>query len=146
MIYTIGFTKTTAEHFFERLRARGVEVMLDIRLNNRSQLAGFAKAPDIGWFLGQLCGTEYIHDDFFAPTEEILKAYQRREIDWAGYEERFGDLMRRRNIDRYIRGKYADLEGRAVCLLCSEPTPEHCHRRLVAERFREAFGGEVEHL
>ena len=93
MIYTIGFTRTTAEHFFQRLRDAGVGLLLDIRLNNRSQLAGFAKYPDIQWFVKELCGAEYIHDDFFAPTEEILKAYQRHNIDWAQYEIRFDNLM-----------------------------------------------------
>ena len=146
MIYTIGFTRTTAEHFFQRLRDAGVGLLLDIRLNNRSQLAGFAKYPDIQWFVKELCGAEYIHDDFFAPTEEILKAYQRHNIDWAQYEIRFDNLMARRNIKAYIQKHYAQYMDRPLCLLCSEPTPEQCHRRLVAEQFRLAFGGEMVHL
>ena len=146
MIYTIGFTRTTAEGFFQRLRDAGIELLLDIRLNNRSQLAGFAKYPDIQWFTKELCGAEYIHDDHFAPTEEILKAYQHREIDWTQYEVRFDDLMARRDIQTYIQKQYSQYIDRPLCLLCSEPTPERCHRRLVAERFSTAFGAEVKHL
>lgn len=146
MIYTIGFTKTTAEHFFERLKSSGIEVMLDIRLNNKSQLAGFAKSPDIGWFLDRLCGIEYLYDDYFAPTEEILKAYQKHEIDWNGYETMFSQLMEKRNITGYIAKEYTQYKGKKICLLCSEPTPEQCHRRLVAGYFCDVFGTTVKHL
>lgn len=146
MIYTIGFTKTTAEHFFERLKSNDVEVMLDIRLNNKSQLAGFAKSPDIGWFLYQLCSIEYVYDDYFAPTEEILKAYQKHEIDWDGYEAMFSQLMEKRNITGYIAKKYGQYKEKKICLLCSEPTPEKCHRRLVANHFCDVFGTTVKHL
>lgn len=146
MIYTIGFTRTTAEGFFGRLRDAGIQLLLDVRLNNKSQLAGFAKYPDIRWFARELCGADYIHDDYFAPTEEILKAYQRHEIDWPQYEIRFADLMERRNIQLYIQKHYAPFAERPVCLLCSEPAADQCHRRLVAEQFRRAFGCEIRHL
>ena len=146
MIYTIGFTRTTAQHFFERLRHNEVQVVLDIRLNNRSQLAGFARYPDIGWFLEQLCGIEYIYDDFFAPSEDILKAYRRHEIDWAGYEERFEALMDARRIEAYIRDRYAPLRQKALCLLCSEPDAQQCHRRLVAAHFAGVFACDVKHI
>lgn len=146
MIYTIGFTKTTAESFFERLRRNKIDVLIDIRLNNRSQLAGFAKAPDIEWFLQELCGICYIHDDLLAPTEEILKDYQKKSINWDGYVALFHDLMQRRNIRRYIKNHYSETSEKNICLLCSEPTAEMCHRRLVAEYFSEVFGMNVQHL
>lgn len=146
MIYTIGFTKTTAESFFKRLRDNKIDILIDIRLNNRSQLAGFAKMPDIEWFLHELCGVRYVHDDFLAPTEEILKDYQKKVIDWNGYVLQFHDLMIKRNIKRYIEMHYSEFQGNNVCLLCSEPTPEMCHRRLIAEYFSEVFGESIQHL
>ena len=146
MLYTIGHTQSSAEYFFERLRRNHVEILLDIRLKNKSQLAGFARYPDIEWFVRELCGIQYLHDDFLSPTEDFLKAYQKGEIDWDGYEVQFHDLMRRRNIIEYLRNHYAPLMEKNICLLCSEPTPERCHRRLVADYFRQAFGCEISHL
>lgn len=130
-IYTIGFTRTTAEHFFGRLRESGVERLLDVRLNNRSQLAGFAKSPDLSFFLRGLVGAAYEHDTRLAPTKEILDAYRKRhEMPWEDYERLFLQLMRERHIESELdRAEFA----RPTVLLCSEDTPEHCHRRLVAE-------------
>lgn len=146
MLYTIGFTQTSAENFFTRLKTAGVNTVIDIRLNNRSQLAGFAKYPDIEWFLRSIAGIMYIYDDSFAPADEILKAYQKKEIDWSEYEKQFAELMKNRNIEDHIRLEYASLINQNICFLCSEPTPEHCHRRLVAQRFADVFGQEVKHL
>ena len=146
MIYTIGFTKTSAESFFDRIRKSEIETLIDIRLNNRSQLAGFAKAPDIEWFLHELCHVQYIHDDFLAPTEEILKDYQKKIIDWDGYVLRFDELMNQRDIHQYIEKEYSELKDKNVCLLCSEATPEMCHRRLVAEYFSQTFQTNIKHL
>ena len=146
MIYTIGFTKSTAEHFFERLRTHGVEVVLDVRLKTNSQLAGFAKTPDIEYFVRRLIGAEYIHDEALAPSEEILSAYRKKEIDWAEYTERFEALMAERCIDRHILLNYSDMNERTYCLLCSEESAECCHRSLAAQRMAKWFGAEVVHL
>lgn len=146
MIYTIGFTQSTAQHFFERLRVNEIEQLLDIRLNNRSQLAGFAKAPDLAWFLKELCGIEYLYDDNFAPTGGILDDYRKKRIDWLEYVDAFGQLMRERKIEEYIRTRYQSSRGKQICLLCSEPEPEKCHRRLVAEYFAAAFNESVRHI
>ncbi len=146
MIYTIGFTKSTAEHFFERLKANGVQVVLDVRIKNNSQLAGFAKMCDIGYFVKNIVGAEYIHDPMLAPSEEILSAYRKKEIDWAEYERRFEALMNERKIDVHIIRNYADANERTYCLLCSEDTADYCHRRLVARRMANWFGTKVVHL
>lgn len=130
-IYTIGFTQTTAEHFFERLKRAGIRRLLDVRLNNRSQLAGFAKRADLPFFLRELCDAEYEHELLLAPDQSILDAYKKRaDIPWGEYEERFLGLMRDRRIEQQL-----DRESfRApTALLCSEATPEHCHRRLVID-------------
>ena len=146
MLYTIGFTKSTAEHFFERLREAGVQVVIDVRLRNTSQLAGFARMPDIRYFLEKLVGAEYIHDPYLAPTDEILTAYKKKQIDWAEYEERFADLMIERNADEYLAQNHADAKVKKYCLLCSEDTPEYCHRRLIAERMSRLMNLNIVHL
>lgn len=130
-IFTIGFTQTTAEDFFGRLKAHRIERLLDIRLNNRSQLAGFAKRDDLAYFLRELVGVDYEHVPLLAPSQEILDAYKKRKsISWPEYEERFLALMRERRVENELDP--AEFEMRTV-LLCSEATPEHCHRRLVVE-------------
>jgi len=143
---TIGFTKSTAEHFFERMKAAGVQVVLDVRLKNTSQLAGFARTPDIQYFLKNLVGSEYIHDPLLAPDDEILSSYKKKQIGWAEYEARFDALMKEREIDEYICGRYAEAAQKRYCLLCSEDTPENCHRRLIAERMSRLLGLEIVHL
>src|SRR5262249_53750955 len=130
-IFTIGFTQTSAEDFFGRLKAHRIERLLDVRLNNRSQLAGFAKRDDLAYFLRELVGAKYEHVPLLAPSEEILDAYKKRtEISWLEYEERFLRLMRDRHIESELDRK--GFEQRTV-LLCSEATSVHCHRRLVVE-------------
>ena len=129
-IYTIGFTQTTAERFFDRLADAGVKRLLDVRLNNSSQLAGFAKAKDLPFFLERLIGAEYRHEPLLAPTQELLDAYKKHKGDWATYEDGFLELMRTRHIESTLsRGDFEI----PTALLCSEPTPEHCHRRLVCK-------------
>jgi uncharacterized protein (DUF488 family) len=133
-IYTIGFTQTTAEHFFTRLGDAAIERLLDVRLNNSSQLAGFAKARDLPYFLGALLGARYEHAPLLAPTQELLDEYKKRKGDWASYEQAFLALMAERRIaDALSPG---DFQTRTA-LLCSEATAEHCHRRLVAEFLAE---------
>jgi uncharacterized protein (DUF488 family) len=133
-IYTIGFTKTTAEHFFGRLRAAGVERLLDVRLNNSSQLAGFAKASDLPYFLRELVDAAYEHEPLLAPTQDILDAFKKEKGGWDDYVSDFLRLMRERRVEAVLRP--ADFET-STALLCSEATPEHCHRRLVCEYLAE---------
>jgi uncharacterized protein (DUF488 family) len=129
-IYTIGFTQTTAERFFERLAGAGVARLLDVRLNNTSQLAGFAKAKDLPYFLKELVGATYEHEPLLAPTQELLDEYKKRKGDWRTYEERFLGLMASRGIESTLS---IDEFQTPTALLCSEASAEHCHRRLVCE-------------
>lgn len=138
-IYTIGFTKKTAKHFFELLIANKIKRVIDIRLNNSSQLAGFAKGNDLDFFLKKIADIEYIHIPYLAPTKEILDAYKKNIIKWSDYELRYAELMKKRNITDYILQK-GKLFWAGSCLLCSEDTPEKCHRRLVAEMISKQFG------
>ena len=137
-IFTIGFTKMTAEEFFTCLERNHVKKVVDVRLYNTSQLLGFSKYPDIEYFLRNLSGIDYIHDLEFAPSEKILDYYKKKYIDWEGYEEAFSALMRVRDIDEHILKNYADADN--ICLLCTEVSPENCHRRLVAEKIAEVLG------
>lgn len=141
---TIGFTKSTAGRFFTRLKDAGIRNVIDVRLHNTSQLAGFAKAEDLSYFLGELCGAEYTHQPLLAPTDDILKAFKRDKGDWAVYERSFLLLMQQRKIeDRFKPDMFQD-----SCLLCSEDMPHHCHRRLVCEYLNGRWNGtlKVRHL
>jgi uncharacterized protein (DUF488 family) len=142
-VYTIGFTKTSAESFFTRLQKAGVKKLLDVRLNNVSQLAGFAKKDDLRYFLKAICGIEYAHRPELAPTQEMLDAYKKEGGQWADYEKRFLELMASRRIEHTVPREAID----GACLLCSEDKPHHCHRRLVAEVLKEKWGDlEIIHL
>lgn len=142
-IFTIGFTKKNAETFFNRLKDAGASRLIDIRLNNVSQLAGFAKRDDLRYFARAICDIDYVHQPDLAPTREILDAYKKRKGDWGVYERQFIELMRSRRIEDSIPRDMLD----RGCLLCSEATPYHCHRRLVAEYLRENWGDvEIVHL
>jgi len=136
-IYTIGFTKKSAEKFFNALRKARIKRLIDVRLNNSSQLAGFTKRDDIEFFLKELCDAEYVHKPMLAPTKEILDGYKKKKISWQDYERRFMALMANRKMQEVI-GK--DLFEIPTILLCSEPKPDKCHRRLVAEYLREKWG------
>jgi len=138
-LHTIGFTKKKAERFFGMLKNAGVKRVLDVRLNNVSQLAGFAKKEDLIYFLRQLGGMDYVHLSDLAPTQEMLDAYKKHKGDWAVYEERFLELMAKRRIEDSLEKEMLD----GGCLLCSEDQPHHCHRRLVAEYLREKWGSEM---
>lgn len=143
-LYTIGFTKTSAADFFGRLLDSGAKRVVDVRLNNVSQLAGFAKRDDLAYFLQQICGMEYVHAPDLAPTKEMLDAYRKEHRDWATYEREFLALMGDRRIEETASVRQTLADG---CLLCSEDTPEHCHRRLVAEYLQQHWGDlEVVHL
>ena len=142
-VYTIGFTKTSAESFFSRLKKGGVRKVVDVRLNNVSQLAGFAKKSDLRYFLNVICGIEYEHRPELAPTQDMFDAYKKQRGEWSAYEARFLDLMVHRRIEDAIpRGALEE-----ACLLCSEDKPHQCHRRLVAEYLLEKWGDiEIQHL
>jgi uncharacterized protein (DUF488 family) len=144
-LYTIGFTQTRAEEFFTRLRENGVQRLVDIRVNPHGQLSGFARQEDLPYFLRELAaGCEYVHLPVLAPTKEILKDY-RDDGDWPRYVARFEALMDERNIPDAL--DRAGFESAAGCLLCSEATPEQCHRRLVAERLAARWPNvEIIHL
>lgn len=142
-VFTIGFTKKSAQQFFEMLRRSGAKRVVDVRLNNVSQLAGFAKRDDLKFFLKEVCGMDYVHTPDLAPTQEMLDEYKKLKGDWQTYEKRFLDLMEKRKIEDRIP-KEVVAEG---CLLCSEDKPHHCHRRLVADYLRQRWGDvEVSHL
>ena len=134
-LYTIGFTKKNAETFFTLLKKNGVKKIIDVRLNNVSQLAGFTKQDDLKYFLKELCRIEYYYYGQLAPTEDILKRYKNKEISWEQYELEFNSLITKRKIEAIIS---LDLLTDA-CLLCSEATAEHCHRRLLAEYFKKLY-------
>jgi len=135
-IFTIGFTKRTAADFFGTLRQAGVQRLLDVRLNNSSQLAGFTKAGDLPFFLKEICAAEYLHEPLLAPTQELLDAYKKAKGSWDEYERKFLLLMRERKIEENIDRQLFDVP---TALLCSERTPEHCHRRLVLEYLQEKW-------
>ena len=141
---TIGFTKTTAARFFDRLRSISVKKVIDVRLRNTSQLAGFAKSEDLAFFLKEICGASYVHQPLLAPTDDILKAFKRDNGDWNIYEHSFMRLMEQRKIENRLKPDMFQ-DG---CLLCSEDTPHHCHRRLVCEYLNGKWDGvlKVRHL
>jgi uncharacterized protein (DUF488 family) len=143
-LYTIGFTKKSAERFFNLLNEDHIERLLDIRLNPQGQLAGFAKKDDLSYFLSQLLDCEYHHMKMLAPTTEILSIY-RDDKDWSRYVTRFEALMDERNIPGSLDRHF--FEGKNCCFLCSEATPEKCHRRLVAERLGKYWQNiEIKHI
>lgn len=129
-IFTIGFTQSSAERFFGRLKGAGIRRLLDVRLNNRSQLAGFAKRDDLAYFLRELCEADYRHEPSLAPTQELIDAWKKERGAWSDFERQFAVLMRERRVEQLYCP--ADFTVPTV-LLCSESTPEHCHRRLVVE-------------
>ncbi|MSQ15140.1 MAG: DUF488 domain-containing protein [Dehalococcoidia bacterium] len=142
-VYTIGFTKKSAADFFSAIRKSGVKRVVDVRLNNVSQLAGFSKRDDLRYFLSEICEVEYVQLPALAPTQEMLDAYKKRKGDWLTYERAFLDLMKERDIKETIQ---RDLINDS-CLLCSEDKPEHCHRRLIAEYLCDQWGDiEIIHI
>ncbi len=143
-VATIGFTKTSAENFFHRLSNNNIKKILDVRLNSTSQLSGFAKSEDLAFFLKNICAIEYVQDLTLAPTEGMLRTYKKEKGDWHVYEKRFLDLIAERKIEDQLRPDLLD----GTCLLCSEATPHHCHRRLVLDYLNRRWDGalDVRHL
>lgn len=140
---TIGFTGKTAEDFFSRLRSGQVKRILDVRLNNTGQLAGFSKRDDLKFFTKEILGAEYVHLPLLAPTQEMLDEYRKEKRGWDLYEKRFRELMAEREIEKNLERGLID----GGCLLCSEDKPHQCHRRIVAEYLKEKWQNvEVVHL
>ncbi|WP_283604318.1 DUF488 family protein [Serratia proteamaculans] len=142
-IYSIGFTEKSAERFFSLIKSQPIKTLVDVRLNNISQLAGFAKKKDLQYFLHELCGVNYVHVPDLAPTKEMLDPYKKGNVSWEIYEDNFLSLMAKRNIERIDKNLISD-----GCLLCSEHKPHHCHRRLVIEYLNKHWDTdfEVKHL
>jgi len=142
-LFTIGFTKKTAEAFFSTLKQAQVKCVIDIRLNNSSQLSGFAKQKDLEYFLREIGAIGYIHLPQLCPTAEMLKGYKKHKIDWQEYERQFLSLLEQRRVAETLRMELLD-HG---CLLCSEEKPDHCHRRLVGQYLSRIVNDlKVEHL
>lgn len=142
-LFTLGFTQKSAEQFFSLLKNPSVKKLVDVRLNNISQLAGFTKKNDLKYFVQEICGIDYYHLPELAPTKVMLDSYKKGGGPWENYEKQFLSLMKERRIESKVNKELLD----GACLLCSEATPHHCHRRLVAEYLREKWGSiEIIHL
>jgi uncharacterized protein (DUF488 family) len=134
-LFTIGFTERTAESFFGALQDAGVRTVIDTRLNNRSQLSGFAKKRDLEYFLRSISGIQYEHDLALAPTKELLTPYKAGKLTWNKYQQEFNELLEERApADHNTRDRFDN-----ACLLCSEHEADHCHRRLVAEYLQRSW-------
>lgn len=142
VVNTIGFTKKYADEFFGLLKDAGVEILIDTRISPASQLAGFAKQGDLIFFLDTITGIKYDYRLDFAPTRELLDAWRAKRISWADYEREYNAMLEKRGTYKNFLHDYGAFER--VCLLCSEATPEYCHRRLLAEKLATEFPGEVE--
>jgi len=140
-IYTIGFTQKSAKRFFELIKKNNIDILLDIRLNNKSQLAGFTKGDDLQYFLSEICHCEYKHCLEYAPTKDILEDYKKKQITWNEYVERYNCLMEKRA--NYLDFTKEFAQYTSICLLCSEPTPEQCHRRLIAEMIAKSMPNQI---
>lgn len=138
-LYTIGFTKKSAEQFFNLLREHHVRQLVDVRISNSSQLAGFAKGKDLAFFVHEICHIPYWHNTDFAPTKELLERWHKHEITWNEYEAIYNKML----DDRKIIGKYDVKSLDCACFLCSEDTTEFCHRRLLVEYLQKHSSEEV---
>lgn len=143
-IFTMGFTQKSAEVFFNLIREHKIEILVDIRLNNQSQLAGFTKGKDLSFLLNEICDCKYSHEEQFAPTKDILDGYKKGKLTWEQYESEYNKLIRKRNVVEIFKNKYHKYEN--ILLLCSEPTPECCHRRLLAEYLCNELKHTVVHI
>lgn len=145
-VYTIGFTKKSAEEFFSLLRENGVRTLLDIRLNNTNQLAGFTKKQDLDYFTKSLLGIPYVHDPRFAPEAQTISGYRNGKGTYAAFRKEFLHTMEERKILEVIRKEYSGSLDH-ICLLCSEKDPDTCHRKIVAGLMKEVYPDlEIVHL
>jgi len=144
-IFSIGFTQSSAAQFFGALKHAGIRRLLDVRLNNTSQLAAFAKRDDLAFFLHEICDAAYEHEPLLAPTQDMLDTYKKHKGDWSIYEREFLTLMRQRHIESVLSPE--PFRAATTALLCSEKTAEHCHRRLVLEYLADKWDGiTIHHL
>lgn len=136
-IYTIGFTKKSAAQFFGILRSANIEQLVDVRLNNVSQLAGFTKRDDLEFFMREICGAAYRHEPLLAPAQPLLDSYRKKHLPWSAFKAEFLQLMASRRIEEQLDpGLFLPRSA----LLCGEATAEHCHRRLVVEYLGTTWG------
>ena len=142
-IYTIGFTKKNAEQFFALLEKAKITTLLDIRLNNVSQLAGYTKKDDLCFFLKRILNVKYIHSVKLAPTKQILDDYKKNKISWEKYEIEYHKLLEERNV-KNLFSTIVDLSSETICLLCSEEKSDHCHRRLLAEYLKNNLSEQID--
>ena len=143
-LYTIGFTQTSAEHFFERLRAAGIRRLVDVRRNNTSTLAGFSRKDDLQYFLREILDVEYVHEPLLAPDDDLLQRYRKKTIRWQEFSPELLAQLAERQVESVLDRSAFEMP---TVLLCSESTAEHCHRRLVAEYLAQAWGDvEIVHL
>ncbi len=145
-LFTIGFAKKSAKEFFQLLKKNGINRVIDIRLNNTSQLAGFTKHNDLEFFLKEICGIKYNYDIMFAPDKDLLINYKNGNIGWDEYVIQFDNIMKTRNINEYISKNYSCINEERICLLCSEEKSDKCHRKLVADKFSKIFNISIVHL
>lgn len=138
-LFTIGFTQKSAETFFGLLSANSVKKLIDTRLNNTGQLAGFSKRDDLRYFCNTILSMEYVHWQESAPEESMLNAYKKKEIDWAEYAAEYLAMLERRKVE----GGMSLIAGGNACLLCSEAKPHHCHRSILASYLNKKSGGAV---
>ncbi|MGE5680692.1 MAG: DUF488 family protein [Bacillota bacterium] len=142
-LFTIGFTKKNAEKFFSLLIKNKVKRLIDIRLNNSSQLAGFAKADDLKYFLKAIAGIEYVYLPELAPTQEILDFIKKDNGDRKTFEKKYLSLLKERKAETLDIRNLLDNS----CLLCSEDKPHECHRKLAAEYLQSHWGSiDIIHL
>ncbi|MFM0291887.1 MULTISPECIES: DUF488 domain-containing protein [Paraburkholderia] len=143
-VTTIGFTGKTAQEFFDLLKNADVRTVLDIRLSNTSQLAGFAKKQDLPFFLDRLCGAAYREMPELAPEPDLFKRYKAKELTWDDFAAAYVELIAKRRVESNLD---VDL-FRSACLLCSEHLPHHCHRRLALEYLNSRWNSclKVTHL
>jgi uncharacterized protein (DUF488 family) len=143
-IYSIGFTHKSASEFFEILKSNGIERLLDVRLSNTSQLAGFTKQADLAYFLKQICGAEYEHEPLLAPSEELFRAYRKEGGSWEALADGYLKLLKARKVESVL--SKSSFKKKTV-LLCSEATPDQCHRRLALEYLEKHWPGlKIHHL
>ena len=132
-LYTVGFSGKDAKTFFELLKLNNIQMLIDVRLNNVSQLAGYTKKNDLAYFLDKICNIKYLHLPILAPTKEILDGYKNKQISWTEYEKIYMRILNERNVEKHLK----EINFVGSCLLCSEKIAEQCHRRLAGNIIKD---------
>ena len=142
-LFTIGYTKKSAEKFFEIMSDNKIEIVADVRLYNSTQLAGFSKSVDLQYFLKKICGCNYIALKQLAPNPSLFENYKNGKTTWNEYEKIYNKFLdTQANLDFFYAFK-----NKRICILCAESTPEHCHRRLIAEKISKTHDNvKITHL